>query len=145
MRIALISCTKLKRPGTWAARDLYLPSDLFSKARAYVEASGYDAWYILSAKCGLTDPSAAIASYEVTLADLTRPEQDAWARRVYWDLAILHGLAGTRIDVFAGEIYRRQLVPLLEAEGATVQVPMRGLGIGEQKKWLRDRTPAAVA
>lgn len=41
-----------------------------------------------------------------------------------------------------GRKYREHLIPYLQAEGHPCSVPMRGLGIGQQKAWLKERISA---
>jgi hypothetical protein len=52
--IYLISCVSVKRAKPAPARDLYV-SELFRRARAYVEATACP-WFILSAKHHFADP-----------------------------------------------------------------------------------------
>lgn len=79
--VFLVACVaaKLDRPAP--ARDLYA-SPWFQKARAYVERQG-GAWFILSAKHGLTAPETVIAPYDETLGAMQAGErrQLAWLTR----------------------------------------------------------------
>lgn len=135
--VYLVSCTKSKAPSTCPARDLYAASDWFAKARAYVEAKGAP-WFILSAEHGLVDPGAPLAPYETTLLRMPKPARRAWACRVHGQL-VARRLHNARITFLAGEAYREFLEPWLTGEGRwpeMVEVPLRGLGLGEQKAWL---------
>ncbi len=140
--IFLISCTKTKAPAACAAGDLY-QSDWFRKARAYVEAKG-GRWFILSAEHGLVDPEAIVAPYETTLCRMRKPARRAWAVRVY-DQLLEHGLTCSGpVVILAGELYRENLERWLNSGGRNPRcsVPMRGLGLGQQKAWLAAHTPA---
>ena len=128
--IYLIACCKTKAAAPMAARDLY-QSDLFVKSKAFAERAG-GAWYVLSAAYGLVHPDTVIAPNDLTLANLLPSERRAWARRVIaqLDAAVPPGV----LTIFlAGRLYREGL---LEWAGRRFFVPMAGLSLGEQKRWL---------
>jgi hypothetical protein len=132
----LVSCCKTKAPAAAAARDLYV-SPWFAKARALAEARGAD-WRILSAEHGLVHPGQVLEPYETTLLRLGPAERLAWASRV-WSQLLQLVRDDRPVVMLAGEIYREHLEPWLTAGGRRpegCQVPMRGLGIGEQLAWL---------
>lgn len=138
--VHLIACVKTKAAGPRAAKDLYR-SDWFRKARAYVEAQG-GPWFILSAQHGLLDPEAFIAPYDDTLLTMPRSARMAWATRVHAALLArrLTPSLGARVVILAGARYREFLEPWLAAQdpnGARVEIPMRGLGLGQQLAWLK--------
>lgn len=121
------------------AEDLYV-SPWFRKARAYVTAI-HAPWRILSAKYGLLQPDAMVGPYEVTLNAMTVAQRRAWATAVSRDLEPL-AAAGERIVIFAGVRYRELLVPALEHRGVQVDIPLMGLGIGKQLRWLASNLPS---
>jgi hypothetical protein len=134
--LALISCVSRKRTSLCAARDLYT-SDWFKKARAYVEARQYP-WQILSARHCLLDPDKVIGPYEQTLNTMGIAARRAWAERVL--AALVPRLANVdRIVILAGDRYRAFLVPRIQEMGIEVEIPLLGLGIGQQLKWFKDR------
>lgn len=135
MKIALVSCVSKKQQGIHKAKDLYT-SDWFKKARTYVETN-YDKWYILSAQYYLVDPEQELEYYEMYLPKQSKDYKKEWGLKVSQQLLIQDKTA--EIDIFAGMEYRKHLVPLLEGRGIKVNVPMQGLGIGSQLKWLKDR------
>lgn len=116
------------------ARELY-SSDWFVKARTYVEAQRVK-WYILSAKHGLVLPDQVIPPYSVTLIDMSSDQRRAWARGVAKQLR-QKCRAGNLVKILAGHSYREHLIPFLESWGCRVKVPMQGMGIGQQKAWLK--------
>lgn len=132
MEIALISCTKLKQEFDCTAEEMYLPSNLFSKARQYVEDGEYDAWFILSAKYGLLSPTEIITPYDQTLNNASAKDIKEWSQNVYSKLITYNP---TYIDFYAGEKYRKYLIPLLEQKGVMCNVPLKGLGIGQQMQF----------
>jgi hypothetical protein len=94
-----------------------------------------DQWYILSAEHGLLRPDAIIAPYNKTLNEMPLAERRMWADKVLNTLATLLA-AGDEVIILAGKRYREFVIPQIEARGVRVSVPMKGLGIGEQKHWL---------
>ena len=127
--VVVVACCGPKLMGPAPAEDLYI-SDLFKKARTYAERSGR--WFILSALHGLLDPSMVIAPYDVTLKQMPAAKRREWGRRVR-DQMESAGLIGLPLIALAGADY----VEPLRAAGLTVEQPMKGLGIGEQKRWLK--------
>lgn len=136
--VYLVSCVSLKREEQCQACDLYV-SDLFRKARRFVEASGCP-WFILSAEYGLVTPDQVIAPYERTLNTMGVAARREWAKLVAAQLTdAVPNLS--RVVFLAGERYREFLARHLEGRGVEVSVPMRGLRIGEQLSWLAQHSP----
>ena len=136
--VYLVSCVSQK--GEWAceARDLYV-SDLFRKARRYVEASGCP-WFVLSAAYGLVTPDQVIAPYERTLNTLGIADRRVWAEQVVTQLAeAVPDMS--RVVFLAGKRYREFLACHLVRREVAVSVPMEGLRIGEQLRWLGQHLP----
>lgn len=131
-----LSCVSQKRTAPAAAKDLYI-SDLFSKARSYIESTGAP-WFILSAKYGLISPESVIAPYDLTLNKMAIADRRQWADRVL-DQLDKQGLDPQRIVMLAGARYREFLTPALKTMGVEVYVPMEGLRIGEQLRWLGEQ------
>lgn len=133
----LVACVGEKALSAQPARDLYR-SDWFRKARAYVEALGVD-WRILSAQHGLLHPDAVIEPYEAALASMPATERQAWAATIIVELSRLSLDGG--VVFLAGEHYRQSaILDWLTNDNVEVAVPMRGLGIGQQKAFLANET-----
>lgn len=131
MKIALISCTKLKESVPCEARKMYLKSALFNKASRYVEQNNYDEWFILSAKHGLLPKEQIIEPYDITLNNMTSFERKEWSLFVLKQLE--ERFQGQyNIDFYAGKKYREKLIPELEKNGIKCNTPLQGKGIGEQ-------------
>jgi hypothetical protein len=132
--IVLITCVKTKRRKPCAARDLYV-SPLFLKQRAYAEESGVP-WFILSAEHGLVTPDEWLSPYERYLPDTPAAFRSAWG---IWAAARLQLLAGSLservIETHAGSAYIDAIRPHLEAQGATLIEPLRGLTMGARLAW----------
>lgn len=131
MRIALISCTKLKENVPCEAGKMYLKSALFNKASRYVEQNNYDDWFILSAKHGLLPKEQIIEPYDITLNNMKSSERKEWSLTVLKQLE--ERLKGRySIDFYAGKRYREKLIPELEKKGIVCNIPLEGKGIGQQ-------------
>lgn len=129
----LVSCVSKKLERPTEAQDLYI-SAWFKKAKAYVEQAG-SAWYILSAKHGLLDPTEVISPYDKTLRSLPKGERREWARGVLQSLE--NKLSrGDTVIFLAGITYREFLTEPLQQIGVKVVIPMKGLAIGKQNQWL---------
>ncbi len=138
--IYLIACVAQKANEPLPAEDLYV-SDWFKKARSYVkyQMRPQDKWYILSAKYHLVEPRQVISPYNETLNTMRKPDRRRWATRVLSQLLPMTN-AGDTIIMLAGIRYREALETALRAHRYAVEVPMAGLGIGEQKAWLLDHS-----
>ena len=131
--IFLISCVGPKRQNPAPSKDLYI-SPWFRKARSYVEGTGQP-WFVLSAKHGLLRPLEVISSYDLTLNSMAIGDRRRWSRNVLSQLQPHLSSVGTVIFL-AGLRYREFLVPAVLDYGLDVSVPLEGLRIGEQLRWL---------
>jgi hypothetical protein len=131
--ICLVSCVAAKRTTPAPAKDLY-ESDWFIRARAYAQSVG-SCWFILSAKYGLVNPGEMIEPYEMTLNTMGVAERQKWARLVQGQMDQCMPDAD-RIVILAGQRYREFLMDYLARRAQTVDVPMKGMRIGEQLSWL---------
>ncbi|MBD2505100.1 DUF6884 domain-containing protein [Anabaena azotica] len=131
--ITLVSCVgqKLNQPSQ--ARFIY-QSPWFTKCKNYVESQNYN-WFILSAKYGLIKPQQVIEPYEESLNSAPAQERQQWSKQVFASIVEILPKGGT-IRFFAGEKYRQYLIPLLEEAGYKTEVPLQGLGIGQQLQWF---------
>jgi hypothetical protein len=143
----LISCSKAKgkRPGP--ARELY-QGGLFKLSRDLVEAQR-GAYLILSAKYGLLRPETVIEPYDMSVPAMTSRHRKSWAEKVFpqlWQaIAPQSHPRGLRIVFLAGFFYAQHLTRLLlewshEAGfRLEIELPLQGLGIGEQLGYLSSR------
>lgn len=137
--IYLLSCAGKKQPVPAPAKDLYA-SPWFRKARRYAESTTQP-WFILSAKHDLVHPDEVISPYDCTLSTMAVEHRRQWASRVLTELKPhLYGVGS--IVLLAGNTYRQYLEPSLRTHGLEVSVPMKGLRIGEQLRWLNKRVHA---
>ncbi len=134
--IYLVACVSKKRTVRTAARNLYV-STWFSKARQYIDAQRHP-WFILSAQYGLIGPNQVIAPYERTLNTMRMSDCRIWAQQVDRQLAIIVPDV-SRVVFLAGNRYRMFLAQHLADRGIAVTVPMQGLGIGKQLRWMNQQ------
>lgn len=141
LTVGLVACAaqKLQRPAP--ARDLYV-SQLFRKASAYAEAS-CDRWYILSAKHGLVRHDTIFEPYDVRLKGAPASASVRyWAAMVRGQLDNeLAGLNDVVLVVLAGRHYRS----FLECVPWPHEIPMDGMGIGQQLGWLNRNGPTPAS
>jgi hypothetical protein len=135
-KIFLIACSRRKCRDVVPARHLYI-STLFNLASKYAERES-NKWFILSAKWGLVEPDRVLGPYNQMLNELTDVERKKWARNVFDNLRS-NLKRGDTVVFIAGILYREFLIPLLEDMGVTVEVPLYGLTIDKQVKWLHER------
>ena len=137
MKIVLISCVGKKKNRKCEAKELY-DSTWFRLAFRYACSLQPDKIFILSAKFGLVDQHALIDPYNDTLRTKSDQDIQAWSDRVLKALEKQANLAKDMFIILAGENYRRHLAGRL----VNSRVPMKGLRIGEQLKWLKSQIPA---
>lgn len=135
--IVFVSCVSKKSSNVREARLIY-ESSWFLKTRTLVEAMNWR-WFILSAEHGLLEPSTEIQPYDRTLNTMSRPERIRWANQVIDQFETIQP-SPTKITVFAGSRYREFIIPRLEERGVEISIPMEGLRIGEQLRWLSQKT-----
>jgi len=132
VRIGLVGCVKSKQAVSAPAAELYT-SPLFLGRRAFVEAT-CDRWYVLSALHGLVQPEQIRDPYDRTLNDACAAEKREWSQAVIDALGReLGSLRGMIFEIHAGRAYMDFGVASgLQREGAQIELPVAGLGLGQQ-------------
>jgi cytoplasmic iron level regulating protein YaaA (DUF328/UPF0246 family) len=137
--MAVLGCSRTKLPHPAPARELY-QGHLFRLAWAYAEARA-ERVRILSALHGVVRPDWTVRPYERRLTELPPAARTVWGDEVAWALREeLWASARPRVLVLAPHGYWRHVT--LPAHVA-VEQPLRGLSIGEQKRWLLQRLAEA--
>lgn len=131
MKIALISCSKLKADHPCPARELYAPSQLFSLSYQYAKRNT-DAVYILSAKHGLLAESDVIAPYDLTLSHLPEHRQRDWADYVLTQMRERFDVEQDTFLILAGRNYYQHLLPHL----SHTDLPLGNLPLGARIAFL---------
>ena len=131
--IVLVSCSKQKSPRRARAKDLYL-GPLFKLSLRYARSLDPDAVYVLSAKHGLVGLEEELEPYDLTLNGMRSGNVKRWAEYVLRRLSVVSDLRKDRFVLLAGETYRKHLMPHI----SDCKVPIRGLGIGRQMRFLKE-------
>ncbi|HLA23743.1 MAG TPA: hypothetical protein VJZ93_04390 [Candidatus Nanoarchaeia archaeon] len=134
-KIVLISCVSKKINKKSKVEDLYL-SPLFRKNLQYAKSINPDKIFILSAKHGLLTLEEEIEPYEKTLNKMKSDEIKIWANGVLINLKKVSDLENDEFIFLAGNNYRKFLIPHIK----NYKIPLMGLGIGRQLKWLSEKT-----
>lgn len=132
---ALIACCAQKSEEPALAKDLY-QSPLFKKSREYAEKNA-DQYFIMSALLGLVSPDSFIGPYECSMYDKTARGRRIWAGTVASQLrGAIHD--GDTLIILAGRMYRDELLIIFNLwyPNLNVQIPLEGLGIGQQLQAL---------
>lgn len=134
-KIVLVSCVSKKLPYKAKAKELYT-SPLFKLSMEYAVSLNPDYIFILSAKYGLLNLEKEIEPYNETLNKKTEKEIKFWADKVLDKLGQIANLKQDEVIFLAGEKYRKYLIPQI----VNYKVPLKNLGIGEQLKFLKEKT-----
>lgn len=134
MKIALVSCTKLKADYPCSAKEMYQKSTFFKKAIQYIEQQNYHDWFVISAKYGILRKHEEIEPYDLTLNNMTVIERKKWSDMLLKQIISLQ-INISQIDFYAGKKYREYLIPAIEEKGIICKVPLQGKGIGEQLQY----------
>jgi hypothetical protein len=140
--VVVVACVKGKLDRPAKAKDLY-QSDWFYKARKFAELEG-DRWSVLSALHCLVDSETVVAPYDVSVSapvskgGLNASERREWVSRCAAQLEaetprVVVTAVRVRFVVLAGRRYRKAF----EASSVEWEAPLAGLGIGDQKRWLK--------
>ena len=132
--IILISCVSRKLSYKTKAGDLYI-STLFRLNLKYAQKLAPSKIFVLSAKYGLVDIDEKIEPYDLTLNSMPYKERKKWAAKVLNQMAGYCNLQEDHFIILAGQKYRQYIIPNL----ASYKIPMKGLRIGEQLKFLKEK------
>ena len=132
-KIVLISCVSKKLREKARAEDLYI-SSLFKFGLKFAKIQNPDKIFILSAKYGLLGLDEIIEPYNETLLNMGKIQRAVWAENVLNKLKENSDLKNDLFIFLAGEKYREFILPQIKK----FEIPMKGLGIGRQLKFLKD-------
>ena len=161
-RLMLIGCSKTKkavdfdpRTGGRVIPEQLYGSQLFSKRVDYAKSKGMR-WAVLSARYGVWFPHIGLKAYDQTFSDMIPADIAAWhvgvAQRLMEELWEQYNLGQSvnpikpselTIEIHAGADYCHPLTEILRAVGIAVELPLAGLGIGEQLAWYCSAKPEA--
>jgi len=133
MKIVLIACASKKLEEKAKARDIY-SSTLFKLNLKYAKSLNPERIFVISAKHGLIDLEQEIEPYDETLNKMKIEDRRLWAEKVLEQLKKNLDIEKDEIIFLAGKKYREFLIPYIK----NYKVPLMGLGIGKQLKFLKE-------
>ncbi len=133
-KIVLISCVSKKLNHKSKAQDLYI-SPLFKKNLVYAKSLNPDNVFILSAGHGLLGLNEYVEPYDKTLNKMSANEIKEWSNLILKQLQKVSDLNKDEFVFLAGNNYRKFLLTKIK----NYKIPMMGLGIGKQLKWLTEK------
>jgi hypothetical protein len=134
-RIVLLSCTKAKLDKPAPAQELYSPSPMFQKTKAYGESLKPDKTFILSAKHHLTPMDKQLEPYDLTLKNMKKDEKEQWGETVISQMNDRGIKPESDTFIFlAGSEYIKPLKDHIPEEN--IENPMQGKRMGERLSWL---------
>ena len=133
-KIILISCVSKKSEQKSKAKDLYI-SPLFRFNLRYAHSLNPARIFILSAEHGLLNLDKEIEPYNKTLNNMSSKEIKQWSEKVVAELKKVSDLKNDRFIFLAGARYRKFLI----SEIKNYKIPLKGLGIGKQLQFLKQR------
>ncbi len=132
MIIGLIACCAKKNSFKTTASNMY-QSTLFKYSFRYLNKR-CDKVFILSAKYGFLEPKQEIEPYDITLNKMTVKQRLIWSKAVIKDLSKCCDLNKDKFIILTGIKYRENIIPHINH----YEIPMVGLGIGKQLKFLKE-------
>jgi len=85
----------------------------------------------------LLAPDAIVQPYEQTLNKMPAIDRREWASQVIEQISEIGCDPNTVLQIFAGQKYRKYLLPGLQGAGYTFNIPLAHLGIGQQLAWFK--------
>lgn len=138
-KIILISCVRRKKNYKTKAKNLYI-SPLFQYHLKYAESLNPDKIFILSAKYGLLELEKEVEPYEKTLNNMSAEQIKRWALQVILELKKVADLNKDQFIFLAGAKYRKYLMHHIR----NFRIPLKGLPIGKQLKYLKQNTNSGI-
>lgn len=133
-KVVLIPCVSKKQDKKCFAKDMYT-SPLFKLNLEYANKISPSEILILSAKYGLLELNNEIEPYNETLNTKSNNEIREWSKEILNKLKQKFDIDTTEFIFLTGDKYRKFIISELKHYG----IPMKGLTIGKQLKFLKDR------
>jgi len=134
-KIVLIACANKKLLKETMAKDLYI-SPLFKYNFVYAKSLKPEKIFILSAKHGLLRLNKRIKPYNKTLNEMSVKDIKNWSEKIISKLKKITNLNKDEFIFLAGQRYYKYLIPYIK----NYKIPLKGLGIGKQLKYLKEKT-----
>ncbi|WLD92438.1 DUF6884 domain-containing protein [Alkalihalobacillus sp. AL-G] len=116
----------------------FYTSPLFQKSVQYAQKH-YARFYFYNAKDGLLLPDDTLEPYDLSIKTFSIMEKKVWARKVIDTFQKYESPEDIVVSLHGGKVYRDHLEPILEQKGYRYEIPMKGLGIGQQLAWYDEK------
>ncbi|WP_257351557.1 DUF6884 domain-containing protein [Pseudalkalibacillus decolorationis] len=133
-KIGLLATGRKKLDHSAPVIEFYT-SPLFQKSVQYAQKQ-YDRFYFYNAKDGLLLPGDKLEPYDLSIKTFSIMEKKVWARKVIEVFKKYESPDKVNVYLHGGKVYRDHLEPQLEQKGYHYEIPMKGLGIGQQLAWF---------
>lgn len=135
-RIAFVAESSVQQKKPTQAEYLYR-STLFQKRRNYAIKT-CSAWYILSTQYRLIKPDTLIQPYSSTIPQLDDLARFNWAQVILQQIFQMPIKTYDTLIVLANANYLHHLVPVLQARRYKVELPLAGMNVVQQIRWLTE-------
>ena len=121
-KIALVSCSNRKKPGTWPAEELYSRSPNFVAALKYAKdiRNAFSDIYVVSGRYGLVGLRQELPIYDFDLRELLPAERSAWATNIASVLKKYYDPKSCSVSLICDDLYTKHLLAALSAAGFSV-------------------------
>ncbi|MBW8833057.1 MAG: hypothetical protein JF606_27475 [Burkholderiales bacterium] len=144
-RVCLIACSASKLNRAAPAHEIYT-GDVFRKSLVWARLQTYEDIVVLSPRHHVVDLQDSLQPYDGSMYAMSVDERRRWASIVFasidtrWDLRA----GGIELVMLAGAHYAEELALRIQVVAPRVRLvcPLAGLGVGQQKAWLRDAIAA---
>lgn len=140
-RVCLIGCSASKLDRAAFAEELYT-GDMFRKSLTWARQQAFDDIAILSARHHLVDLQQYLQPYEQSMRAMGVEARRGWASIAF---AAINGRWALRCSesdlvLLAGVHYTQDLCLHIQIAAPATRIvrPLAGMGIGQQKAWLRN-------
>ncbi|TLS39050.1 DUF6884 domain-containing protein [Pseudalkalibacillus caeni] len=136
-KVGLLATARKKNNKPAPVTEFY-QSPLFQKSLEYAKQN-YARMYFYNAKDGLLLPNDMMDPYDVSIKTFTHQEREEWAEKVVENFSKVENPSKVIVYLHGGAVYRKHLEPKLEKHNFEYEVPLKGLGIGEQLNWYQKK------
>ena len=134
-KVGLLATARKKSTKSAPVTEFY-QSPLFQKTLQYA-SNHYDRMYFYNAKDGLLLPDDIMDPYDVSIKTFTHYQREEWAQKVIEQFYQYEPSTNITVCLHGGSVYRKHLEPQLKNYDYHYEVPLKGLGIGEQLSWYQ--------
>lgn len=135
-RIAFVAESSVQQKKLTQAEYLYR-STLFQKRRIYAVKT-CSTWYILSTQYRLLKPDTLIQPYSQTLRHLDNTARFNWAQVILQQIFQMPIKTYDTLIFLASTTYLYHLVPILQARRYKMELPLAGMNVVQQIRWLTE-------